>query len=100
VGSWIDTFREGWQAHGLCTVQKTRERARANGFRLTNQMDLTSALDLGRPRDRFIEWCVVPLRPLLWKWHYFRGLIGGHALQRCLMAGAIEYRLLTFEWEP
>jgi SAM-dependent methyltransferase len=98
VESWVDTFRKGWQARGLCTVQEAREEAQASGFRLVDQADLTPALDLSRPRDRLIAWLVVPLRPLLWKYHYFRGLIGGHALQQCLTAGAIEYRLLTFEW--
>ncbi len=100
VESWIDTFRNGWHARGLCSVQEARAEAGACGFRLVKQADLTSALALGRPRDRLIEWLVVPLRPLLWKWDYFRGLIGGHALQQCLAAGAIKYRLLVFEWDP
>ncbi|MFB6229691.1 MAG: cyclopropane-fatty-acyl-phospholipid synthase family protein [Salinibacter sp.] len=100
VQSWIDTFQNGWHARGLCSVREARAEAKACGFRLTKQVDLTSALALRRPRDQLIEWLVVPLRPLLWKWDYFRGLIGGHALQQCLAAGAITYRLLVFEWDP
>lgn len=76
------------------------KNARAHNLQLVKNTDLTSRLDLGRPRDHFIKWCIVPLRPLLWRWPYFRGLIGGDAVQKCLKEGIIEYRHLVFERTP
>lgn len=96
---WVETIRDGWHAHGLCSVSAATKAAEAYDLRLVDTSNLTSYLPLNRPRDRFIEWCIVPLRPLLWHWPYFRGLIGGDALQKCLKAGIIEYRHLVFERE-
>lgn len=95
--AWVETVRAGWHAHGLHSVSTAAEAAEAHDLRLVKNEDLTPHLSLNRPRDRFIEWCIVPLRPLLWRWPYFRGLIGGDALQNCLNAGIIEYRHLVFE---
>jgi cyclopropane fatty-acyl-phospholipid synthase-like methyltransferase len=94
---WIRTFRAGWQAAGLRSADTVRSLAREEGFVCRDDRDLTPALHLDRPRDRLIAWAVVPLRPLLWRWAYFRGLIGGHALQQCLKRGLIRYRCLVFE---
>lgn len=98
--AWVETVQAGWHAHGLCSVSAAAEAAEAHDLRLVENEDLTPLLSLNRPRDRFIKWCMVPLRPLLWRWPYFRGLIGGDALQNCLNAGIIEYRHLVFEHEP
>lgn len=94
---WVETVRDGWHAYGLCSESTAAAAAEAHDLHLEDTTDLTSHLPLGRPRDRFIEWCIVPLRSLLWRWPYFRGLIGGDALQKCLDAGIIEYRHLVFE---
>lgn len=94
---WVETVREGWHAHGLRSVSTVAKMAEAHALLLRDNDDLTPYLSLDRPRDRFIEWCIVPLRPLLWRWPYVRGLIGGDALQKCLNAGILEYRHLVFE---
>jgi cyclopropane fatty-acyl-phospholipid synthase-like methyltransferase len=94
---WIETFRAGWQADGLRSGRTIRSLAHEEGFVCRADRDLTPDLHLHRVRDRLIAWAVVPLRPLLWRWAYFRGLIGGHALQQCLTAGLIQYRCLVFE---
>lgn len=94
---WIETFRAGWQADGLRSRNTIRSLAREEGFVCREDRDLTPDLHLHRLRDRLIAWGLVPLRPLLWRWAYFRGLIGGHALQQCLTAGLIQYRCLVFE---
>jgi cyclopropane fatty-acyl-phospholipid synthase-like methyltransferase len=94
---WVRTFQDGWQASGLRSADTVRSLARAAGFVCRRDRDLTPALHLDRLRDRLIAWGVVPLRPLLWRWAYFRGLIGGHALQQCLKRGLIRYRCLVFE---
>ena len=97
VRRWVETFREGWQADGLRSRSTVRSLARDEGFVCCGDRDLTPDLHLHRLRDRLIAWGVVPLKPLLWRWAYFRGLIGGHALQQCLAAGLIRYRCLVFE---
>lgn len=97
---WAETVRAGWHAHGLHSVSAATEMAEAHALSLVKNEDLTPHLSLDRPRDRFIEWGIVPLRPLLWRWPYFRGLIGGDALQNCLKAGIIEYRHLVFQHTP
>lgn len=94
---WIQTFQAGWQAEGLRSGRTIRALAREEGFVCRDDRDLTPDLHLHRLRDRLIAWTVVPLRPLLWRWAYFRGLIGGHALQQCLTTGLIQYRCLVFE---
>jgi cyclopropane fatty-acyl-phospholipid synthase-like methyltransferase len=94
---WVQTFQDGWQASGLRSADTVRSLARAAGFVCRSDRDLTPALHLDRLRDRLIAWGVVPLRPLLWRWAYFRGLIGGHALQQCLKRGLVRYRCLVFE---
>ena len=94
---WVETFRAGWQADALRSGSTLRSLAREEGFVCRDDRDLTPGLHLHRLRDRLIAWGVVPLRPLLWRWAYFRGLIGGHALQQCLATGLIQYRCLVFE---
>ncbi|MCS3658270.1 hypothetical protein GGQ11_003075 [Salinibacter ruber] len=71
--------------------------ARAEVFVCHGDRDLTPNLHLHRLRDRLIAWGVVPLKPLLWRWAYFRILIGRHALQQCLATGLIRYRCLVFQ---
>lgn len=94
---WVETVRAGWHAYSLCSASAAQEVADAHDLRLVTSDNLTSSLAFDRLRDRLINWAVVPFRPLLWRWPYFRGLIGGDALQKCLKAGIIEYRHLVFE---
>lgn len=94
---WIQTVREGWHAHGLRAVGTILQKAETHGLRPVRNANLTPYLRFGRPRDRLIRWFVVPLRGILWRWPYFRGLIGGDALQKCLQAEIMEYRQLVFE---
>lgn len=94
---WIETVREGWEARGLRAVGTVLRTAETHGLRLRRNANLTRHLRFGRPRDRFIRWFVVPFRWVLWRWPYFRGLIGGDALQKCLQEGVLEYRELVFE---
>lgn len=94
---WIQTVRDGWLARGLRSVGTVLQKAEKYNLRLVRNANLTPDLKLDRPRDRFIRWFVVPFRSLLWRWSYFRGLIGGDALQKCLREGILEYRQLVFE---
>jgi cyclopropane fatty-acyl-phospholipid synthase-like methyltransferase len=94
---WIDDVEKGWMAGTLITPAQAVDMAQAIELSLIENHNLTPFLELRRPRDRFIEI----LMKLLGKWAYhstyFRSLRGGDALQKCLLNGLLEYRMLVFE---
>lgn len=91
----LDDFRFGWLATTLATPDEVSAVARAHGLSLSADVDLTSWLELDRPRDRLIALAVRLLRPFGRRW-LVRSWIGGSALQTALVARALEYRVLTF----
>lgn len=90
-------FRDGWRVGSLITVPEMAGLAAAADLGLADDVDLTPYLELRRPRDRAITVAVSlargPLRP---RGEYWRMLVGGDALQHCLVGGLVAYRLLTF----
>jgi cyclopropane fatty-acyl-phospholipid synthase-like methyltransferase len=93
----LDDFRAGWRVGSLVDVDEIVRHARAAGRALETDADLTPYLELRRPRDRAISVAVAALRgPLRPRGEYWRMLTGGDALQHCLAAGLIDYRLLVF----
>ena len=56
---------------------------------------IARALELRRPRDRALALLVAAARPLPLRGEYWRSLVGGDALQRCLGSGLLAYRLLV-----
>jgi cyclopropane fatty-acyl-phospholipid synthase-like methyltransferase len=93
----VAAFREGWRARSLCTVPEIEQSARLAGFTLTDNVDLTPYLELGRPRDVAIGVLVRVAALLGLDGPYLGSLRGGDALQRAMRSGALAYRLLTFE---
>lgn len=93
---WLGDFRTGWFARSLVTRAQAAEAAARFGFEPGDDVDLTSYLQLGRPRD----WALRALLPLLDQLpiaHYRRlSWRGGDALQRCLRHGLVQYRYLTW----
>ena len=96
----LDTFRRGWRVASLVTVEHLAELAATAGLTLTDDRDLTPYLQLRRPRDRAIGVFVAATRRFPRRSDYWWSLAGGDALQRCLAADLIAYRLLTFRQEP
>ena len=96
----LDDFRSGWRVGSLVTVDEVVRLAAEAGLTLVEDADLTPWLELGRPRDRAIRVLVGATRPLRPGSEYWRSLSGGDALQRCLVAGLVDYRLLVFRREP
>jgi hypothetical protein len=94
----VDDFRRGWRVRTLMTPERTAEIARAEGLELVENMDLTSYLELGRPRDVVIRQLVRPMRffPSLDRRPTFANLIGGDALQRGLQTGVFTHRFTLF----
>jgi hypothetical protein len=54
----LDQFRAGWRIGSLYTVPELVAMSERAGLRLVEDLDLTSHLRLGRPRDRAIKLAV------------------------------------------
>lgn len=93
----LEEFRTGWRIGSLLTVERTRALAAEHGLRLVGDVDLTRQLELRRPRDRWISLLVTAGRPFRVRGDYWQSLVGGDALQWCLLRGVLRYRLLQFE---
>jgi SAM-dependent methyltransferase len=92
----INRFCRGWHINTLLRQDQLQEMARSAGFEHQSTVDLTSAVETGRVRDRAID-----MLGALCGWLPFgRGridyLLGGSALQRCLRRGWIGYDLAVF----
>src|SRR5262249_4846178 len=103
----LEEFRAGWRVGSLLTVDQLRELAAGHGLELVRDNDLTSALGLRRPRDRWIS-LVVRLGRIVRPYRtdgrstsdYWRSLVGGNALQQALVHGLLSYRFLEFRNGP
>ena len=91
----IERFCEGWHINTLIDRDTLRTLAREAGFAHETTVDLSSYLELGRPRDRVIHALAALLRWLPGQAR-FGHLTGGSALQTCLRAGWIGYDLALF----
>ena len=92
----IDRFCHGWRINALLHRDELQTLARAAGFEHESTIDLTSALDTGRVRDRAIG-----VLSALFGWlpigtGRFDYLLGGAALQECLTRGWVGYDLSVF----
>jgi hypothetical protein len=92
----IERFRRGWHVNTLLTRDELQACAHAAGFDLQSSTDLTTSLETGRARDRLITrlsamagW-LAPHAPQV---DY---LLGGSALQECLVRGWIGYDFSVF----
>lgn len=99
----LDQFRAGWRIGSLHTVAELVAMSGRAGLRLVEDMDLTSYLRLGRPRDRVVKMAVgttaiVPrLRNRLVEMPFWANMIGGSALQVGLSQRWLEYHFLVLE---
>jgi cyclopropane fatty-acyl-phospholipid synthase-like methyltransferase len=87
-------FRAGWHVGTLLTVDEVRAAAAKHGLEVVRDLDLTPALELRRPRDRWISLIVALGRLLRPNGEYWRALVGGDALQLALVRGLLTYRFL------
>jgi cyclopropane fatty-acyl-phospholipid synthase-like methyltransferase len=92
----IERFKRGWHINTLIDRSELQTLAREAGFEHDSTVDLSSYLELNRPRDRAIE-VLISLTgwvPVLWS--RLDHLVGGSALQQCLGRGWIGYDLAVF----
>jgi cyclopropane fatty-acyl-phospholipid synthase-like methyltransferase len=92
----LDEVRTGWLANTLVTTDEADRLALRAGFRSLKNLDLTSHLEIGRPRDRMISVLVALGRYLPLKGEAWRSFVGGNALQQALRSGLLEYRFRVF----
>lgn len=106
----VETFRRGWHAANLVSSDAVTAEARKRGLVLRRNIDLSSYLELNRPRDLLIRGLMPLLRSA---YQAARSLVsgsrgsqllaayenvwGGDALQRCLLRGYLRYRFLVYE---
>lgn len=90
-------FRSGWRVGHLQTPDELRAAAADAGLRLSEDLDLTAYLRLGRPRDRVIAALagVASRIPGVVDMPLWGNVIGGSALQTALARGWLAYRLLV-----
>jgi len=91
VRYWIDRFRRGWVIGSLLDPQQLTSIANASGFVHDETVDLTSWLEIGRPRDWVIALLMRSLGWLPLRGSYWSMLHGGHALQVAINRGYIRY---------
>jgi predicted O-methyltransferase YrrM len=87
----VDRFRRGWHVNTLLLQEELQALARAAGFEHLSTVDLSDALEIGRPRDRVIGWISRASDWLPVGTHTLDHLRGGAALQECLERGWIGY---------
>jgi SAM-dependent methyltransferase len=92
----LDDLMAGWHARSLVSVATAEALAADAGLALVDSQDLSAFQRLGRPRDRFIHAVQPLLRRARRRSMWAQSLVGGNALQHCLRAGLLQYRLLRF----
>jgi SAM-dependent methyltransferase len=93
-------FRAGWHAPSVVSVEEAAALAADAGLDLVGSRDLSSLQRLRRPRDRMIRAAQPLLRLGQGRSMWADSMVGGDALQRCHLAGVLEYLLLRFVRRP
>jgi len=96
----IDDFRRGWRVRTLVSIEDAVSAAQSAGLELVDDVDFTSFLEIGRPRDvmiRYFVWAMGLVAPAgVARLPRYANLLGGDALQRGLRSGMIQHRLAVF----
>lgn len=92
----IDRFCRGWRINSLLHQSELRALAHTAGFELESTIDLSSAVEIRRPRDRAIAVLGALCGWLPYGTGRLGHLLGGSALQTCLARGWIGYDFTVF----
>ena len=93
----IERFTRGWHINTLLDRDQLQALAQEAGFEHDSTIDLSSYLELNRPRDRAIKVLIALAGWIPVHWSRLDNLVGGSALQECLERGWIGYDLALFE---
>lgn len=94
---WVREFRRGWRASSLLNPATVDAIAAENGFELVEDRDLTSYLELDRPRDRALGLLIALTRPFASMSARLESHLGGNALRQCLKRGLVAYRYRVYK---
>ena len=92
----IGRFRRGWHINTLLSREELRNLAQAAGFDHESTVDLSQALEMRRTRDRAINVIAAVADWIPFAAERLDNLLGGAALQECLLNGWIGYDLAVF----
>jgi SAM-dependent methyltransferase len=88
----VQDFQRGWRASSLMRAEAIDAIAAAHRLELVEDRDLSSYLELDRPRDFVIHSFVTLGRALQLESERFMALSGGDALRDGLKRGLVSYR--------
>lgn len=88
----VRDFQRGWRASSLMRPQAIDAIAAVHRLELVKDRNLTSYLELDRPRDLAIHAIVSLGRAMRLESEGFMALAGGDALRDCLKRGLMSYR--------
>jgi SAM-dependent methyltransferase len=94
---YLETFKRGWVVGRFLTVEQVTKLADDARLKMVHDEDFTLHLELRRPRDRVISLMVGLFGWLMKRSTYLNSLVGGDALQQCLIRGLVQYRFLIFQ---
>lgn len=93
---WLAAYQRGWHVPDLQTPAAVQTLAAAAGLRPVTDRDLTPLIRLRALPEAPADW-LLRLGQRLPAWHAIvPSMVGSLALQQCLRAGWITYRLLVF----
>jgi SAM-dependent methyltransferase len=93
----LTDFQQRWHVGSLITTSQAEDYAVNAGLQLVEDQDLTPYLRLRRPWDRTIAAFVNIGRGLPFRSPWWDSWVGGHAIQRCLLTGLVQYHFLVFD---
>jgi cyclopropane fatty-acyl-phospholipid synthase-like methyltransferase len=94
---WIKAYNDGWYVPALQTAEEVTASARDLGLTLIRSHELTPNLRL-RALPDLLAHAILWLGNILPHDHpIVPSMLGSMALQQCLKAGWIEYRMMVFE---
>jgi len=94
---YLNDFRRRWHVGSLITTSQAEGYGVHAGLRLIGDHDLSRYLHLRRPCDRTIAAFVNIGRGLPFRSPWWDSWVGGHAIQRCLLMGLVQYHFLVFD---
>lgn len=93
---WLRAYINGWHVPGVTTVQQAKTFAEKNQMQLTKNDDLTPHLRLRNLPNALAQTLLLIGKNIPIKHAILPSMLGSMALQQCLHAGIIEYRMLVF----
>ncbi len=95
--SWLHAYRRGWRVPGLSTMEWVRTEAPRHSLTLVHERSLAPWLRYRTLPGPLTNWVLrvgfeMQIKDPIWP-----SMLGSLALQHCLEAGLVDYRLLIFE---